>query len=68
MITVSVTFAKVVVLDGRVKHDALHGEVDLAQMYADGMYQACPHSVTLLLSKYGDLGFGCKIINFFSLY
>lgn len=32
MITVSVTFAKVVVLDGRVKHDALHGEVDLAHV------------------------------------
>lgn len=38
-----------------------HGEVDLAQMYVDGMYWACPSSVTFLLSKYGDMVFGCKV-------
>lgn len=45
-----------------------HGEVDLVQMYIDGMYQAYPSSVTILLSKYGDVVFGCKVKNCFSLY
>jgi len=38
-----------------------HGDMNLAQMYANGMYQACTSSVTFLLSKYGDMIFGAKL-------
>lgn len=38
-----------------------HGEVHLAQLYADGMYQAYLHSVVFLLSK--RIVFGCKVTN-----